>query len=223
MAGVPLHASHDASSAFAAMAGRRIPPIDGTLTSGGGSRARRRRMRVMIWTGSDDRTVAPANAMLLVDQFAVQLGLTAAHIEQELRGDASVTRWRDGAGRTRIELWVVPGMGHAWSGGSPRGSHTYPAGPRASDEMFAFFSRDRRRATALVQRSDRDRIRDIARPRPPLAELEHRALSLARALVRRARIATALRGRDGSFADAGTPPQGPLHHTVPGKDRSHDG
>ena len=34
-----------------------------------------------------------------------------------------------------LERRLVPGMGHAWSGGDPRGSHTYPPGP---DAMLRF-------------------------------------------------------------------------------------
>jgi poly(3-hydroxybutyrate) depolymerase len=46
---------------------------------------------------------------------------------------------RDGGGRALAEHWVLHGAGHAWSGGSPDGSHAVAAGPNASAEMLRFF------------------------------------------------------------------------------------
>ena len=56
---------------------------------------------------------------------------------------------RKGRGKSFTEFWVIPGAGHAWSGGSPAGRFTDPAGPDASREMLRFMLQHR---TTLKQR-----------------------------------------------------------------------
>jgi poly(hydroxyalkanoate) depolymerase family esterase len=134
MAGVALHASHDLSSARAAMHGD--VPVPAPI--GVGARAYQR-LRATVWTGDHDHTVAPSNALSLARQFLDLAGIADAAIEADERPGAEITRWRDKSGAVRVEAWRVRRMGHAWSGGSFRGSHTYPQGPRASDAMMSFF------------------------------------------------------------------------------------
>jgi poly(3-hydroxybutyrate) depolymerase len=45
---------------------------------------------------------------------------------------------RDRRGQPRLESWLVRSMGHAWSGGDPRGTHTFPDGPPATERMLDF-------------------------------------------------------------------------------------
>jgi poly(hydroxyalkanoate) depolymerase family esterase len=143
MAGVPLHACRDVESAFAAMRGNV------SLTEGIAQLAAEvpqgisyQRLRVTIWTGMDDRTVNPRNAIVLVQQFRALCAIAGAEAELEARKDATIERWRDAEGRIRVEAWRLPRIGHAWSGGSFRGSHTDPNGPSAADAMMAFFLDD---------------------------------------------------------------------------------
>jgi poly(hydroxyalkanoate) depolymerase family esterase len=140
MAGVPLHASRNVDTAFKTMRGSVA--IHEAVTLLGGHRPKGvsyDRLRVTIWTGLDDRTVNPRNAVALVQQFRFLAGIDEVPPETETRKDAVIERWRDGRGRVRVEAWRLPKIGHAWSGGSFRGSHTDPNGPSASDAMMAFF------------------------------------------------------------------------------------
>ncbi len=140
VAGVRLHASHDVASARAAMHAH-VASLPEPATSPGDLRGPGgfRRMRATVWTGANDRTVDPSNATALARQFLGLFALSTADEEREVSGAVEVARWRDPTGRVRVERWNVGGMGHAWSGGSFRGSHTFPAGPSASDAMMRFF------------------------------------------------------------------------------------
>lgn len=88
----------------------------------------------IVYQGLADATVAPANAARIVGP------LTAAETrtDQGSGRRSQVTTGRNSAGRT-VELWSIEGSGHAWSGGSAKGSYTDPAGPDASAEMIRFF------------------------------------------------------------------------------------
>ncbi|MFD1881713.1 alpha/beta hydrolase family esterase [Paracoccus pacificus] len=85
---------------------------------------------LIIFHGGADRVVHPANGEKLADRIkggAVYRGRPA-----------NGRRWsarKSDAG----EIWLVDGLGHAWSGGNAQGSHTDPDGPDASAEMLRFF------------------------------------------------------------------------------------
>lgn len=142
MAGVPLHASHDLATARAAMHGvtPHAHPFPLATAVGAGDYTR---MRATIWTGASDRTVNPSNASELAKQFLALFGMPDARAVRADAPDMTIERWYDPSGVARVEAVNVRGMGHAWSGGSFRGSHTHPSGPRASDAMMRFFLSDR--------------------------------------------------------------------------------
>lgn len=131
--GLPWRAAHDVASAFAGM--RQGSPDAPAIPREGSA------PRMIVFHGDRDATVHPANAAQV---FAQALGRQDADCESE-EGRApggrrfSMTRCRDESGRPVAEQWTVHGSGHAWSGGSPEGSHTDPDGPDASAEMVRFF------------------------------------------------------------------------------------
>ena len=127
--GLAYGAAHDLPSAFAAM--KQGPP-PGTTRAGGN-------VPLLVFQGDRDTTVAPVNAQALLAPWAG----TAA---ETVTGPGWTRRvYRDGDGRVAAEWWAVHQLGHAWSGGSPDGSYTDPAGPDASAELVRFFREHPRR------------------------------------------------------------------------------
>jgi poly(hydroxyalkanoate) depolymerase family esterase len=98
--------------------------------------ARARPVRASLWQGDADSVVNPTNLDALVEMFR-RLDALPAMPAQRLDGGVHAV-WTDARGRAMLEHWLVPGMGHAWSGGDPRGTNTYPAGPDATERVLDF-------------------------------------------------------------------------------------
>jgi poly(hydroxyalkanoate) depolymerase family esterase len=129
--GLPTGSATDVKSAFAAMKG------GAAVAATGGSPP------TIVFHGDRDTTVHPVNGERVL---AASAGAAGADTERARSANGrSYTRrvYRDGAGRVVAEHWAVHGAGHAWSGGSARGSYTDAKGPDASAEMLRFFLANR--------------------------------------------------------------------------------
>jgi poly(hydroxyalkanoate) depolymerase family esterase len=133
--GLPYGAAHDLPSALAAMREGRGAPQH---LAAGAARP------TIVFHGDRDATVHPRNGEGVVQ--AARGALAGAALGRVVRGEVpgghryTRTVYAGAEGRPVVEGWLVHGAGHAWSGGSPRGSYTDPRGPDAAREMLRFFS-----------------------------------------------------------------------------------
>lgn len=153
--GLPYAAAHDVPSAFAAMKGgvqRRS-----VLTAEAGADPRSAAgpaIPTIIFHGNHDATVSASNADAIVQQARASRAGDSALQSTVSRGTTpngrgyTRTVLADAAQQPVIEHWVLHGAGHAWSGGSTRGSFTDPTGPDASREMIRFFYSQHRGGSA---------------------------------------------------------------------------
>jgi poly(hydroxyalkanoate) depolymerase family esterase len=130
--GLVYGVASDTASAFMAMSGNAKGP----------SRRATDRVRTIIFHGGSDQKVHPTNAELILAE--ARAGLSSHHLETTERGTANGRAYNrtvvaDTRGVPQVEYWAIEGLGHAWSGGSPEGSHTDRNGPDASREMLRFF------------------------------------------------------------------------------------
>ncbi len=130
--GVACGSARDARSALAAMRG--------LVAAGGPSGVDG--PRTIVFQGDSDTTVHPSNAARLVVR-AVGEGASGTW-DTRTAGGRKVTRsvTRNGEGGREVELWMIEGAGHAWSGGNPAASYAEANGPDASAEMVRFFLAD---------------------------------------------------------------------------------
>jgi poly(hydroxyalkanoate) depolymerase family esterase len=127
--GLACGAARDLPSAFRAMR-------DGGDLSDPSPAASGTTVPTIVFHGARDTTVNPLNG----DQIIAQATPAASLRTTVVRDDNYVcTIQVDTTGRSVLEHWVLPGIGHAWSGGSPNGSYTDCRGPDASREMIRFF------------------------------------------------------------------------------------
>jgi poly(hydroxyalkanoate) depolymerase family esterase len=133
--GLAAGSAHDVPSAFAAMRG--APSLSRGPAQPTGA------LPVIVFHGDRDATVHRRNGEQVISR---SVGMAASRnsvsVEHgQVPGGHAYTRTihADPTGRITHEHWLVHGAGHAWSGGSPRGSYTDPKGPDATREMVRFF------------------------------------------------------------------------------------
>jgi poly(hydroxyalkanoate) depolymerase family esterase len=91
---------------------------------------------LIVFHGLADVVVNAENGRRLADQWRRAVGAKDFTRHPVEAGGLRATRDVSGP---FVELWMVEGLGHAWSGGSPEGTYTSAAGPDASREMLRFF------------------------------------------------------------------------------------
>jgi len=111
----------------------------------------------IVFHGDADGTVHARNGEALVQAALAAQDGAATQVQasggQSPQGRAFTRRVHlDARGLAAVEQWLLHGAGHAWSGGSARGSYTDPSGPDASAEMLRFFL-SHRKATASAAAS----------------------------------------------------------------------
>jgi poly(hydroxyalkanoate) depolymerase family esterase len=131
----------DLVSAFSAMRrGQRKTPA--------GDAAARAKVPAIVFHGSADRTVHPANGERIVEESLQTWAAQGAALEprtETIAGarDATRTVYTAPDGSAPLEVWEIDAGPHAWSGGNGAGSFTDPEAPGASAAMLAFFLRHR--------------------------------------------------------------------------------
>lgn len=134
--GVAVGSARDAHTAFAAMRGGPVAQTTAGKPSAG--------TRMIVFHGTADPTVHPSNALRLAERAAS--GAASGRPERREGSRRAATRSvtvLPGSGA--VELWMIDGAGHAWSGGNHTGTFTDAAGPDASSEMVRFFLEGRKR------------------------------------------------------------------------------
>lgn len=144
--GLPHAVACDLPSALAAMQNGGTSPLARQAQATTGMPP----FPAIVFHGDRDTTVHPCNG----DQVIGQCAQTASARRPSTGADPRVTVQQgqvpNGHGYTRTihhrpngqpiaEHWLIHGAGHAWSGGSSRGSYTDPKGPNATQEMLRFF------------------------------------------------------------------------------------
>jgi poly(hydroxyalkanoate) depolymerase family esterase len=138
-----------ATDRYGAMVAMRDGADSGALVKAGPAAS----VPIIVFHGDMDSTVHLKNSVGVVQQSIDSYAAQNRHKREKFEialseetGEATgrgFTRnvHRGKAGEVVAEQWTVHGTGHAWSGGSRRGSYTDANGPDASEEMLRFFMR----------------------------------------------------------------------------------
>lgn len=143
--GVPYWGAKDLQTAFASISG-----IASNQALSDEPRSQTHFVPTIVFHGDRDATVRIENGVKIVDHAVAlsarlpnPLSKNVGELASANGREFTMTSFSDSADKRIVEYWVVHGAGHAWSGGSPKGSYTDERGPDASEEMIRFFMQPR--------------------------------------------------------------------------------
>ena len=95
----------------------------------------------IVFHGDRDNKVHPRNGEHVLNRYSAGIALERKLRHGKIPNGHSFTQtlYLNASKSAVMEQWVIHGLGHAWSGGSPAGSYTDPQGPDAAREMLRFF------------------------------------------------------------------------------------
>lgn len=97
-------------------------------------------VRRILFQGDADRTVHVTNTALIITAALGQNPIPSKTTQRSTGGRGYVrSNFSAPDGTVLLELWMLQGGGHAWSGGRIAGSYTDPTGPDASAQIVRFF------------------------------------------------------------------------------------
>jgi poly(hydroxyalkanoate) depolymerase family esterase len=142
--GVAVGAARSAEEALAVMRGGVADSVDLAARLRAVAGPSMRAIPLLVLHGDADNVVNARNGRQTASQWGAAFGLTASGAAEssEVAGrrvERSVLS--RGSGTPVVELHVVTGLAHAWSGGSKTGTYADEAGPSAAEAMLAFFAR----------------------------------------------------------------------------------
>ena len=113
----------------------------GAMQAGGQAMAARSQASppTIVFHGDSDATVNAVNGEQVLAASAGVHQPETKRAKSANGRDYTQRIYKEAGGRVVAEHWAVHGAGHAWSGGSARGSYTDGTGPDASEEMLRFF------------------------------------------------------------------------------------
>lgn len=133
--GLARGAARDLGSAILAMRNGSAAHINAHDAPGHSHSVRR-----IVFHGDADSTVHPSNAATIVAAAVGNNATPERTSRRSVRGRGYARSDFAGPdGRVLLELWMLKGAGHAWSGGRPTASYTDNKGPDASAQMVRFF------------------------------------------------------------------------------------
>ncbi len=148
--GVAPGAAQSTASALGAMRGRRVPMMPATAVGKalGAAAVGAVLPPMLVLHGDADTVVDASNAASTAAVWATATGARPGVARTVQRGQRHPMRVTDfkRAGQTQVTLCQIAGLGHAWSGGVARLPFSDAAGPDASKLVWAFVSRQFKRA-----------------------------------------------------------------------------